>query len=95
MVLEEASRPLIVGLIASPERIVQLRENRILSLNAAHSADDYVDRRLVAREIAGTRRLCASRGWPVIDVTQRSIEETATAIMKLYAERKAAKEQRP
>jgi len=93
--LEEATQPLIVGLIASPERIVQLRENRVLSLNAAHAADDYVDRRTVAREIASTRRLCASRGWPVIDVTQRSIEETATAIMKLLADRKAQEEVRP
>lgn len=93
--LEETTQPLIVGLIASPERIVQLRENRVLSLNASHAAQDYIDRRSVAREIAATRQLCASRGWPVIDVTQRSIEETSTAIMKLLAERKAKQEARP
>ena len=93
--LEQVTRPLVVGLIASPERIVQMRENRVLSLNAAHSAEDYIDRRVVARELAGTRRLCASHGWPVIDVTQRSIEETSTAIMQLYADRKARQEERP
>lgn len=84
--LETAKRPLIVGLIASPERIIQLRENRILSLNAAAPNLAYVDKAAVADEVAATRRLCARHNWPVIDVTRRSIEETAAAIMTLRAE---------
>lgn len=84
--LEIAKRPLIVGLIASPERIIQLRENRILSLNAAAPNLAYVDKAAVADEVAATRRLCARHNWPVIDVTRRSIEETAAAIMTLRAE---------
>ena len=85
--LEAAKKPLIVGLIASPERIIALRENRILSLNAAQPNLAYVDKAAVADEIAATRRLCARNDWPVIDVTRRSIEETAAAIMTLHQAR--------
>jgi regulator of PEP synthase PpsR (kinase-PPPase family) len=84
--LETTKHPLIVGLIASPERIIALRENRILSLNAAQPNLAYVDKAAVAAEIAATRRLCARHNWPVIDVTRRSIEETAAAIMTLHNE---------
>jgi hypothetical protein len=87
--IETLKRPLVVGLIASPERIVQLRENRILSLNAASADLAYVDKAAVADEIAFTRKLCARHSWPIIDVTRRSIEETAAAILAL---RQAAKE---
>ena len=87
--LETVKKPLVVGLIASPERIVQLRENRILSLNAASPDLAYVDKASIADEIAFTRKLCARHGWPIIDVTRRSIEETAAAILAL---RQAAKE---
>jgi regulator of PEP synthase PpsR (kinase-PPPase family) len=81
--LEEARKPLIVGLVASPERIVQIRQNRLLSLKADDNSS-YVDREAVADEIAQSRKLCARRGWPIIDVTRRSIEETAAAILDLY-----------
>ena len=83
--LEKLRRPLIVGLIASPERIVQIRQNRLLALNA-DTQTEYVDRVAVAEEIAASRRLFAERNWPIIDVTRRSIEETAAAILDLYRE---------
>ncbi|MBZ6077020.1 pyruvate, water dikinase regulatory protein [Microvirga puerhi] len=82
-VLETTRRPLIVGLVATPERIVQIRQNRLLSLNADDDTA-YVDRDAVAEEIAASRRLFARHNWPVIDVTRRSIEETAAAILDLY-----------
>lgn len=81
--LETVRRPLVVGLTASPERIVQLRENRVLSLNATAHASSYIDKASVADEVAFARKLCARHGWPVIDVTRRSIEETAAAIIAL------------
>jgi regulator of PEP synthase PpsR (kinase-PPPase family) len=81
--LEAAKRPLIVGLFASPERIVQIRQNRLLSLNADESTL-YVDREAVADEITTSRRLFTRNRWPTIDVTRRSIEETAAAILDLY-----------
>ncbi len=77
--------PLVVGLMASAERIVQIRQNRLLSLNADQKSP-YVDRMSVAEELAHSRRLFAEHGWPVIDVTRRSIEETAAAIIDLYRE---------
>jgi regulator of PEP synthase PpsR (kinase-PPPase family) len=86
--LETLTRPLVVGLMASPERIVQIRQNRLLGLNATHDADLYVDREAVAAEIAMARRLCDRHNWPLIDVTRRSIEETAAAVLALLAERK-------
>ncbi len=83
--VEEARKPLIVGLVASPERIVQIRENRILSLRASENTA-YTDRERVAEEIAYSRRLFARNRWPMIDVTRRSIEETAAAILDHYRE---------
>jgi regulator of PEP synthase PpsR (kinase-PPPase family) len=82
------SRPLVVGLYASPERIVQIRQNRLLGLKAHHDDDQYIDRKAVAEEVAFSRRLCARHNWPSIDVTRRSIEETAAAVMSFLAERR-------
>jgi regulator of PEP synthase PpsR (kinase-PPPase family) len=81
--LEAVKKPLVVGLVATPERIVQIRQNRLLSLRADDDTD-YTDRDRVAEEIAFSRRLCARHSWPIIDVTRRSIEETAAAILDLY-----------
>ena len=85
--LEAVRKPLIVGLVASAERIVQIRQNRLLALNADSNDATYVDREAVAAEIANARRLCARKGWPTIDVTRRSIEETAAAVIALLHER--------
>jgi [pyruvate, water dikinase]-phosphate phosphotransferase / [pyruvate, water dikinase] kinase len=76
-------KPLVIGLFASPDRIVQIRQNRLLSLNA-NQESSYVDRDAVAEEVNQSRRLFAQRGWATIDVSRRSIEETAAAIMDLY-----------
>jgi len=86
--LEDLSRPLVVGLYASPERIVQIRENRLLGLKAHRDDSAYIDRAAVAEEVAFSRRLCAKHGWPSIDVTRRSIEETAAAVIRLLTERR-------
>jgi len=86
--LETLTQPLIVGLTASPERIVQIRQNRLLGLHAEHDADDYVDREAVAAEVASARKLCNKHNWPIIDVTRRSIEETAAEVMSLLTARR-------
>jgi regulator of PEP synthase PpsR (kinase-PPPase family) len=86
--VEDLKRPLMVGLYASPERIVQIRQNRLLGLKAHHDADQYIDRKAVAEEVAYSRKLCAKHNWPSIDVTRRSIEETAAAVLKLLTERR-------
>ena len=86
--LETLTRPLVVGLTASPERIVQIRQNRLLGLRAEHDADQYIDKQAVAAEIASARKLCGKHNWPIIDVTRRSIEETAAEVMTLLADRR-------
>ena len=82
-------RPLVVGLTTSADRLIQVRRNRLLSLNQQPDTP-YVEEEAVAREIAYARRMFADHGWPVIDVTRRSIEETAAAIVSLAGERRAA-----
>jgi [pyruvate, water dikinase]-phosphate phosphotransferase / [pyruvate, water dikinase] kinase len=79
----QLKQPLIVGLIASPERIIQIRQNRLLTLNADQTTP-YVDKMAVTEELAYSRRLFAQNQWPSIDVTRRSIEETAAAIIDLH-----------
>lgn len=84
--LEQITRPLVVGLIASPERIAQIRRNRLLSLNESRDTR-YVDRQAITEELVFTRKLCSRHNWPIIDVTRRSIEETAAAVLNLISER--------
>jgi regulator of PEP synthase PpsR (kinase-PPPase family) len=80
-------RPMVVGLTSSPTRLVQIRRNRLLTLNERNETP-YVDNDVVKDEVAFARRMFADNGWPVIDVTRRSIEETAAAILRLVEERK-------
>ncbi len=77
----------IVCLVASADRISEVRRNRMMVL-ADRNIDDYVDRTIITAEIAFSRKLCAQHGWPVIDVTRRSIEETAATIIRLMQDRK-------
>jgi [pyruvate, water dikinase]-phosphate phosphotransferase / [pyruvate, water dikinase] kinase len=86
--VERLQHPLVVGLFASPERIVQIRQNRLLGLKVERDDDQYIDRQAVTEEIAASRRLCAKHNWPLIDVTRRSIEETAAAVLALLGERR-------
>jgi hypothetical protein len=87
--LETLTRPLVVSLHATPERLIQIRQNRLLSMGAesGSGSDTYIDRQSVTKEVAFARKLSAKHDWPLLDVTRRSIEETAAAIMKLYSDR--------
>lgn len=85
--LETVKHPLVVGLTASAERIAHLRENRVLSLNAMAHGESYIDKAAIADEISQARKLFARHGWPTIDVSRRSIEETAAAIIALREKR--------
>ncbi len=81
--LYELTRPFCIGLTAAPERLVQVRRNRLLMLKHDEETD-YVDIDTIKREIAVARKMFARQRWAVIDVTRRSIEETATSIFQLY-----------
>lgn len=84
--LLQAEKPLIVGLTNDPERLIALRRNR-LSMLDHNEATDYTDLDAVRAEVREARRVFAERHWPVIDVTRRSIEETASSIYKLLMRR--------
>src|SRR5208282_5912030 len=86
-ILIELKGPLIIGMIASPERISEIRRNRMLSLNSS-KFDNYIDAELIKEEMTFTKKLCLQNRWQVVDVTRRSIEETAASIISLYEERR-------
>lgn len=83
--LMESDRPLIVGLTKDPESLVQVRKNRLRMISDSDDETEYVDLDAVRDEVASARRLCSQRGWPLIDVTRRSIEETAATILGYYS----------
>ena len=74
----------VIGLTASADRLIQIRRNRLLMLHQEPETD-YVDIETVKAEISDARKLFSKNAWPVIDVTRRSIEETAAAIYQLYS----------
>ncbi len=78
-------KPLVVGLTKDATQLVQIRKNR-LQMIARDEDTDYVDLSVVREEVAMARRLCTDHGWPVIDVTRRSIEETAATIIQMLQE---------
>lgn len=81
--LERAKKPLVVGLVASTDRIAQVRQNRVLGGSPAYTGESYTDRASIAEELKFARSLCLRKNWPLIDVTRRSIEETAAAVLAL------------
>lgn len=83
--LTDVRGPLVVGLIASAERIAQIRRHRLLSLKESRSTD-YVDPRLITDELMAMKTLCSNNDWPMIDVTRRSVEETAATILNMMAD---------
>lgn len=85
--LAAATKPLIVGLTIGSDRLIQIRKNRLLALHE-ETETDYVDVDAVKEEITEARRLFSRNNWPVIDVTRRSVEETAATIIQMYQERK-------
>jgi regulator of PEP synthase PpsR (kinase-PPPase family) len=86
-IIDKLETPLVVGLVASPDRIVEIRANRVKGLTARRGGTDrtdYTDQTSVRDEIREAKRAFAKRGYPVIDVSRRSIEETAAQIINLY-----------
>jgi [pyruvate, water dikinase]-phosphate phosphotransferase / [pyruvate, water dikinase] kinase len=83
------SGPMIVGLTNDPERLVQLRKSRLSMIQGGDdSQTDYTDIDRVREEVTRARRLFTERQWPVIDITRRSIEETAATVMQMLAQRR-------
>jgi regulator of PEP synthase PpsR (kinase-PPPase family) len=95
--LEQVTRPLVVGLTINPEPLVQIRMSRLRQLRAEQPRGgkrfdgDYAELERVREELAYARRLFARHGWPVIDVTRRSVEESAAALLQLLRARDEAR----
>ena len=85
--LLNSARPLVVGLTKDPESLIQVRKNRLRMISQDEGETDYVDVDAVRDEVTAARRLCNQQNWPIIDVTRRSIEETAATVMSYYARR--------
>ena len=74
--------PLIVGLKISPDRLVQIRQQRLLSLNEG-SSTSYVDDDAVKEEATAANRLFLQQKWKTLDVSRRSVEETAASVLNM------------
>jgi len=91
-ILEDLKKPLVVGLTISPDRLQQIRRMRLQSIK--HEDDsNYVDSEHIQREIDESRKLFHRHRWPVIDVTKRSVEETAATILQYLQRRQERQEQ--
>ena len=88
--LTRTRRPLIVGLTKDPAQLVQVRRHR-LKMIAQDENTDYVDPEMVRAEVLACRRLCTKNGWPVLDVSRRSIEETAAAVIQMLERHRAGR----
>jgi regulator of PEP synthase PpsR (kinase-PPPase family) len=82
-------RPLVVGLTISADRLVHIRKSRLAGMKETR-AGEYTDEEAVRREVMDAQRLFEREGWPTIDVSRRSIEETAAAVLNLIAQHRGA-----
>lgn len=87
----DLKKPFIVGLVINPEKLIQIRKSRLVSMGKEDDTS-YIDIEKVEHEVAESRKLFAKLACPVIDVTKRSVEETAAKIIQLCQERKNRKE---
>lgn len=85
--LLNAKGPLVVGLTVAPSRLASVRTARMKELKLLQHDSDYVDVDALKKEVTEARRLCAQRGWPVVDATYSSIENTAERIIDLLKAR--------
>ncbi len=86
--LFEPTRPLVVGLTISADRLVHVRRNRLAAMKEVRGGE-YIDEDAVRREVMEAQKLFEREGWPTIDVSRRSVEETAAAILNLLAEHRS------
>lgn len=85
--LSGKTRPIIIGLTINPSRLIEIRENRMNFLQAKEHSN-YTDIKIIQEECRQTKRFCQENNWKIIDVSTRSIEESAAIIMKTYYEQK-------
>ena len=72
----------IIGLVADPERLADIRRNRVAIMKDLN-LKEYTDLNVIKNEVANSKKLFKKNNWPIIDVTRRSVEETAASILKI------------
>ncbi|MEM7301367.1 MAG: pyruvate, water dikinase regulatory protein [Pseudomonadota bacterium] len=87
--VEVAKKPSVVALVATTDRLAQVRQQRVLSFEDDFVNATYTDRTIIAQELSYTRRLCKTNRWPMIDVSRRSVEETAAEVIAIHNNRSA------
>ena len=80
---ENSKTPCVVGLIAEPLRVLDVRTNRMNFLNKEKKSS-YTDIEKIRLEIEMSKNIFKKNNWPVIDVTRKSVEETAASVIKIY-----------
>ena len=91
--IEYLNDPLVVGLTCSTHQLIDIRRNRLLMIGEEVETD-YIDPEIVKEEVKYARKIFTKMNWPVIDVTRKSIEETAAAVLQLHAEHKSKRKKR-
>lgn len=84
--LFDLKRPLVVAFTTDPARLIQIRRNRVLMLKQREETD-YVALERVRKEVSDARQMFSRQGWPIVDVTRRSIEETAASVLQKLEQR--------
>ena len=82
-VTEKNFRPCVVGLVTEAERLYDLRKNRLNSLKEDQNSE-YVNIDKIRDELNSSRKLFKENNWPTIDVTRKSVEETAASVIKIF-----------
>tara|TARA_Y100001958_G_C21212653_1_gene538238 strand:- start:1475 stop:1903 length:429 start_codon:yes stop_codon:yes gene_type:complete len=80
--LKSNTKACIVGLVADPERLADIRRNRV-AIMKDHKLKEYTDLDFIEKEVNESKSLFKKNNWPIIDVTRRSVEETAASILKI------------
>ena len=80
--IKENKKACVVGLIADPERLADIRRNRV-AIMRDHNLKEYTDINHIKKEVIDSKNLFKRNNWPIIDVTRRSVEETAASILKI------------
>ena len=83
ILIENPKLTCIVGLTAEPERLLDIRRNRMHSLKEQESTN-YIDFNKISLEVEESKKIFKKYKWPTVDVTRKSVEETAASIIKIY-----------
>ena len=79
--IESSKKTFVVGLVCDANRLLDVRRNRIQSMHEDRPSD-YINEKEILNELENSKKLFRKYNWPVIDVTRKSVEETAASIIK-------------